>query len=115
VNDVLSKTAAGRVLIAGAPEGVDALVLAQRALAGTVLHVARDDARMAELAELAAFFAPGLDILTFPPARARGRRAWSSPPSTRSCSASPRATLSPGGCWRPKRARGWIRLSWSLT
>ncbi|MDF2764930.1 MAG: transcription-repair coupling factor [Rhodospirillales bacterium] len=66
MNDVLSKTAAGRVLIAGAPEGVDALVLAQRALAGTVLHVARDDARMAELAELAAFFAPGLDILTFP-------------------------------------------------
>jgi transcription-repair coupling factor (superfamily II helicase) len=66
VNDVLSKTAAGRVLIAGAPEGVDALVLAQRALAGTVLHVARDDARMAELAELAAFFAPGLEIVAFP-------------------------------------------------
>jgi transcription-repair coupling factor (superfamily II helicase) len=66
VNDVLSKTAAGRVTIAGAPEGADALVLAQRALAGTVLHVARDDARMAELAELAAFFAPGLEIITFP-------------------------------------------------
>ncbi len=67
MNDSIArKTAAGRFTIAGAPEGVDALVLVQRAIAGTVLHVARDDARMAELAELAEFFAPGLDIVTVP-------------------------------------------------
>ncbi|HXV25482.1 MAG TPA: DEAD/DEAH box helicase, partial [Alphaproteobacteria bacterium] len=67
MNDILaSMSAAGRLTIAGAPEGVDAQVLAERARLDTLLHVARDDARMAELAELAAFFAPGLDILTFP-------------------------------------------------
>jgi transcription-repair coupling factor (superfamily II helicase) len=67
VNDIIASIAAtGRVTVAGAPEGVDALVLARRALAGPVLHIARDDARMAELAELAAFFAPGLDIIAMP-------------------------------------------------
>ena len=67
MNDIAAKiSSAGRFTIAGAPEGVDALVLAQRALAEGVLHVARDDARMAELAELVEFFAPGLDIFTVP-------------------------------------------------
>src|SRR5262249_39517930 len=31
-----------------------------------LLHVARDDARMAELAELVAFFAPEIAVVTFP-------------------------------------------------
>lgn len=47
----------GRTIVAGAPEGMDAAVLAALALepdAPTILHVALDDARMAELAELIA-------------------------------------------------------------
>ncbi|HUC62574.1 MAG TPA: transcription-repair coupling factor [Alphaproteobacteria bacterium] len=59
----------GRVAIGGAPEGVDALLLAELASEDgprTILHVARDDARMGRLAETLAFFAPGLEILTFP-------------------------------------------------
>ena len=42
----------------GAPEGFDAVLLARRRteFAGPLLHVARDDARMARLAEALAFF-----------------------------------------------------------
>jgi transcription-repair coupling factor (superfamily II helicase) len=61
--------APGRVTVAGAPEGVDALVVAQLAQAGggrEVLHVARDDGRMARMAEALAFFAPDVEILEFP-------------------------------------------------
>jgi len=52
----------------GAPEGFDAVLLARRRteFAGPLLHVARDDARMARLAEALAFFAPGVEILQFP-------------------------------------------------
>ena len=52
----------------GVPEGFDALILAERRAghAGPVLHVARDDARMARLAEALAFFAPGIEQLRFP-------------------------------------------------
>ena len=52
----------------GAPEGYDALLLARRAgeHAGPLLHVARDDARMARLAEALGFFAPKSEILQFP-------------------------------------------------
>jgi transcription-repair coupling factor (superfamily II helicase) len=57
----------GRLTIAGAPEGYDALILAQLAKRGVaVLHVARDDSRLARLAEALALFAPGVDILEFP-------------------------------------------------
>jgi len=70
----LRLTAPGRVLVAGAPEGYDALFLSRLARAhaadGTgpvaLLHVARDDARMARLAEALAFFAPDVGVLTFP-------------------------------------------------
>ena len=46
----------------GAPEGYDALLLARRRAehSGSVLHVARDDARMARMAEALAFFAPDI-------------------------------------------------------
>ncbi len=57
----------GRTALAGAPEGVDALALA--ALAGdgdAVLHIARDDARMARLAEALAFFASDIELLKIP-------------------------------------------------
>ncbi|MCH8154513.1 MAG: transcription-repair coupling factor, partial [Proteobacteria bacterium] len=59
----------GRVLIANAPEGLDALLLAGLATARApepVLHVARDDARMARLAATLGFFAPEAEVLTFP-------------------------------------------------
>jgi transcription-repair coupling factor (superfamily II helicase) len=59
----------GRVTLAGAPEGFDALVLAaclRQASGRDVLHVARDDARLARLAEALAFFAPELPVLTMP-------------------------------------------------
>jgi transcription-repair coupling factor (superfamily II helicase) len=59
----------GRVQVSGAPEGVDALTLARLAQAGEgreVLHVARDDGRMAHMAEALAFFAAGIEVLELP-------------------------------------------------
>jgi transcription-repair coupling factor (superfamily II helicase) len=52
----------------GVPEGWDALLLARRRaeFAGPMLHVTRDDARMARLAEALAFFAPEIEVLRFP-------------------------------------------------
>jgi transcription-repair coupling factor (superfamily II helicase) len=52
----------------GAPEGWDAVLLARRAAEhkGPLLHVARDDSRMARLAEALAFFAPEAELLRFP-------------------------------------------------
>jgi transcription-repair coupling factor (superfamily II helicase) len=52
----------------GAPEGFDALLLARRRAesTGPVLHVCRDDARMARMAEALGFFAPHVEILRFP-------------------------------------------------
>ena len=54
--------------IHGAPEGFDALLLARRRAEhkGAVLHVARDDSRMARLSEALAFFAPDIEALRFP-------------------------------------------------
>ncbi len=54
--------------IHGAPEGFDALLLARRRAEhkGAVLHAARDDSRMARLAEALAFFAPDVEVLRFP-------------------------------------------------
>ena len=61
--------APGRKLtLAGAPEGHDARLLValiareQRDL----LHIASDDGRMARLSDLIAFYAPSLEIVTFP-------------------------------------------------
>jgi transcription-repair coupling factor (superfamily II helicase) len=52
----------------GAPEGYDALLLIRRAAEhpGTLLHVARNEARMMRLAELLAYFAPQIEVLRFP-------------------------------------------------
>ncbi len=53
----------------GAPDGWDAVLLGRRAreLGGaTLLHVARDDSRMAKLAESLAFFSPDTEVLRFP-------------------------------------------------
>ncbi|MFQ6018197.1 MAG: transcription-repair coupling factor [Kiloniellaceae bacterium] len=57
----------GRLLIASAPEGRDAQVLAELLSDRVpVLHVARDDARMARAADAVRFFAPEAEVLTFP-------------------------------------------------
>ncbi len=64
----------------GIPEGQDAFVLRDRAWdaqrkGAVALHVALDDARIATLAELLAYFAPDVDVLAFP--------AWDSLPYDR--------------------------------
>jgi transcription-repair coupling factor (superfamily II helicase) len=61
----------GHSVVHGVPEGFDALLLARAAAAlaarqHPVLHVARDDARLARLSEAIAFFAPETDLLGFP-------------------------------------------------
>jgi len=52
----------------GVPEGFDAVLLARRAAeaTGTLLHVARDDQRLARLADGLSFFAPKAELLRFP-------------------------------------------------
>jgi transcription-repair coupling factor (superfamily II helicase) len=52
--------------IGGVPEGRDALLLAELAAEGEILHIARDDGRLARMAEALAFFAPGIEVLEFP-------------------------------------------------
>ena len=59
----------GLVTIAGAPEGVDALVLAELARAAPdrdTLHIARDEHRLTRLADALAFFAPEVQVIAFP-------------------------------------------------
>ncbi|MFL2771431.1 MAG: transcription-repair coupling factor [Rhodospirillaceae bacterium] len=55
-------------IIGGALEGVDAMLLAERARAskGRHLHIASDDIRLKTLNECLAFFAPDVSVLTFP-------------------------------------------------
>jgi transcription-repair coupling factor (superfamily II helicase) len=60
-------------IIAGVPEGLDALVLAQlvaeaqsERAPGTLLHVARDDRRLDALERGLAFFAPNVRVISFP-------------------------------------------------
>jgi transcription-repair coupling factor (superfamily II helicase) len=56
------------ITIYGVPEGVDAAVLVRRLGEhdGPVLHIARDDTRLAGLAEAIAFFGPEIEIVQFP-------------------------------------------------
>ncbi len=58
----------GRLLVGGCPEGFDARYLAQTIAraAGPVIHVARDDARLAAMRASLRFFAPELPVLAFP-------------------------------------------------
>ncbi len=61
--------APGLTILSGAMDGVDALVLANLAHAAAgrpVLYVARDEGRMARMAESLGFFAPDVDALEFP-------------------------------------------------
>ena len=52
----------------GVPEGYDAALLVRRAHEhdAPILHIARDAARLADLAEAVAFFGPEIDIVQFP-------------------------------------------------
>jgi len=52
----------------GVPEGVDALLLVRRLgeTLGPVLHIARDDTRLAALAEGVEFFGPEVEVVQFP-------------------------------------------------
>src|SRR6185503_21217704 len=59
----------GRFEIAQTPEGHDAFVLGGVAARGTVetlLHICRDDGRMARTLQALQFFYPGIEIVTFP-------------------------------------------------
>ena len=69
IDPALVSVPAGRRDLTGAPEGADALAVAElaRAQGGReVLFVARDDARMARMAETLAFFAADIEIIEFP-------------------------------------------------
>jgi transcription-repair coupling factor (superfamily II helicase) len=64
---------AGRLTLCGVPEGADALILAEVARAraadgrhGGLLHVARDDARLAAMRDALEFFAPDVEIVSLP-------------------------------------------------
>jgi transcription-repair coupling factor (superfamily II helicase) len=60
-------TKPGAVVVAGAPDGADALLLGAWAASGrTLLHVARDDARLYRLIDHLRFFHPGVETLAFP-------------------------------------------------
>jgi transcription-repair coupling factor (superfamily II helicase) len=60
---------AGRLALCGAPEGHDAFVLGGLVVRGSVvslLHVCRDDGRMARMAAALAFFHRDIEVLTLP-------------------------------------------------
>lgn len=56
------------IIVGGAPEGYDAQLLIKELLLanGPVMHVARDDKRLAAMAEAICFFAPDIPVLQFP-------------------------------------------------
>jgi len=56
-----------KITLSGVPEGFDArAVLDEVARNGTVVHVARDDKRLAAMQSALAFFAPDMPVVTFP-------------------------------------------------
>ncbi|MGD9503228.1 MAG: CarD family transcriptional regulator, partial [Methyloceanibacter sp.] len=62
---------APRAIAGGVPEGFDALLLGELARGGAgaampILHVARDGTRLATLEEALRFFAPDVEVLSFP-------------------------------------------------
>jgi transcription-repair coupling factor (superfamily II helicase) len=81
LNDVLTQHS--HLTLAGAPEGLEALLLAEAARGGAeILHIARDDARLAALEEALGLLAPDIDLLVLP--------AWDTVPYDR---ASPHADI----------------------
>ncbi len=67
---------AEHLILSGAPEGYDAALIAREAHRGApVIHIARDDRRMAAMRAALAFLAPDLPVLDFP--------AWDTTPYDR--------------------------------
>ena len=66
--DGAGKAMSDHITVGGAPEGFDArLVLREiEARGGPVIHVARDDKRMAAMAAALEFFAPDVPVIRFP-------------------------------------------------
>ena len=64
----MTKTTPTITTLSGAPEGFDAqLILKEIATSGgPVLHIARDDKRLAAMQAALAFFAPDMPVVTFP-------------------------------------------------
>ena len=60
--------APAKLILSGAPEGYDAALIAREAEArgGPVIHIARDDRRLAATRAALSFLAPGLPVLEFP-------------------------------------------------
>ena len=56
------------ITVGGAPEGFDARLILQEVgrAGGPVIHVARDDKRLAQAAEALRFFAPDMPVIRFP-------------------------------------------------
>ncbi|PUB12814.1 transcription-repair coupling factor [Yoonia sediminilitoris] len=55
------------ITVSGAPEGFDAqLILTEVAKSGPVVHVARDDKRLAAMQAALSFFAPDMPVFVFP-------------------------------------------------
>ena len=56
------------IIVGGAPEGYDAQLVIKETLSANkpVIHVARDDKRLAAIAEAIRFFAPDIPVLQFP-------------------------------------------------
>jgi len=83
------------ITVHGAPEGVDALLLVRRLgeHGGPVLHLARDDGRLAALAEAIGFFGPEVEVVQIP--------AWDCLPYDR---------VSPNGAIIAERIAGLSRL-----
>ncbi len=55
------------ITVAGAPEGFDAkLIIEEVAKSGPVVHIARDDKRLAAMQAALAFFAPEMPVIIFP-------------------------------------------------
>jgi transcription-repair coupling factor (superfamily II helicase) len=92
----------GRLALSGVPEGYDAIVLGRIATAARgrpVLYIARDDSRLARLADTLRFFAPEIVFDSFP--------AWDCLPYDR---VSPRADLlSQRAALLARLAHGWGR------
>lgn len=74
-NVELLASSAPRLLVAGVPEGLDALLLGDAAkarfkagdgLAQPILHMARDDKRLEALSQALRFFAPDVKRIVFP-------------------------------------------------
>ena len=64
------------LILSGAPEGLDAALIARELGRGQpVIHIARDDRRMAAMRAALAFFAPQTVVLEFP--------AWDTTPYDR--------------------------------